>query len=301
MHFKQRTIVKPASCSGVGVHSGEKVNLTIKPAPVNHGIKFVRTDLPDSPSISAHFNSVVDTSLATVIGHDGYIVSTVEHLMASFAGFSIDNALVELDAYEVPVMDGSAGPFAQLIKGAGIKEQSAPRIFFVVKEPIELKQDGKFVGVYPSTTYRITYAIEYDHPLIRRQSYALEVTEQIFVNEISRARTYGFLHELEYMKRYGLARGGSLDNAVVIDKHDIVNKDGLRYPDEFVRHKIIDCIGDFSLLGLPIIGHVVLDKSGHAFNHAFLKKFFDQKESWETRTIQDKSDLPHYSSKSLAI
>ena len=171
----------------------------------------------------------------------------------------------------------------------------------MVKEPIELKQDGKFVGIYPSTTFRITYAIEYDHPLIRRQSYTLEVTEQIFLNEISRARTYGFLHELEYMKRYGLARGGSLENAVVIDKHDIVNEDGLRFQDEFVRHKIIDCIGDFSLLGLPILGHVVLDKSGHAFNHAFLNKFFDQKESWETRTIKDKSDLPLYASKPLAI
>jgi len=301
MHFQQRTVANTACCSGVGVHSGKKVDLTIKPAPVNHGIKFIRTDLPDSPSISAHFNMIVDTSLATVIGYNGCIVSTIEHLMASFAGLSIDNARVELDAYEVPVMDGSAGPFTQMIKTAGVREQDAPRIYFAIKEPIELKEDEKSVGVYPSSTFQITYTIEYDHPLIQRQSCSLEITDQVFEREISKARTFGFLHELEYMKSYGLARGGSLDNAVVIDKHDIVNSDGLRYQDEFVRHKMLDCIGDFSLLGMPILGHVVLNKSGHALNHAFLKKFFTQKESWETRTIQEKSDLPCFQSNSLAI
>lgn len=289
--LRQRTIAKPVSCSGVGVHSGKKVNLTIKPAPVNHGIKFKRKDLPESPSISAHFNMVVDTSLATVIGHDGFIVSTIEHLMATFSGLSIDNALVEIDAYEMPIMDGSAGPFTSLIKEAGIVEQTDPRCFFVIKKPIELKKDGKSVGIYPSSTYKISCTIEYDHPLIRRQSYAIDVLGEIFEREISRARTFGFLHEVEYLKRYGLARGGSLDNAVVIDKHDIINQDGLRYPDEFVRHKILDCIGDFSLLGMPLLGHVVLNKSGHTFNHAFLKEFFAKKESWETRTIHNMNDL----------
>jgi len=290
--FQQRTVAKSVSCSGVGVHSGKKVNLTVKPAPVNHGIKFKRTDLPDSPSITAHFNMVVDTSLATVIGHDGFIVSTIEHLMASFSGLSIDNALVEMDAYEMPIMDGSAGPFTSLIKEGGIIEQLDPRCFFVIKEPIELKKDDKFVGIYPSPTYKITCTIEYDHPLIERQSYSIDVSDEVFEREISRARTFGFLHEVEDLKRYGLARGGSLDNAVVIDKRDIINEDGLRYPDEFVRHKILDCIGDFSLLGMPLLGHVVLNRSGHAFNHAFLKEFFAKKESWETRTIRNVNDLP---------
>ncbi|MCJ7616736.1 MAG: UDP-3-O-acyl-N-acetylglucosamine deacetylase [Desulfobacterales bacterium] len=301
MHFRQRTVLKPVSFSGVGVHSGKKVNLTIKPAPINHGIKFVRTDLPDKPSVSAHFNMVVDTSLATVIGYDGFIVSTIEHLMASFAGFSIDNAIVELDAYEVPIMDGSAGPFISYIKASGIKEQLAPRYFFVIKEPIELEEDGKFVGVYPASKFKITCTIYYDHPLIREQSYSIDVSDQVFEKEICRARTFGFLQEIEYLKKYGFARGGSLDNVIVIDENDILNKDGLRFPDEFVRHKILDCIGDFSLLGIPILGHVIVNKSGHSFNHAFLKKFFENKKSWETRTIHDINELPPFQPKSLAI
>ena len=301
MYFKQRTVARTVSCSGVGLHSGKAVNLFIKPAPVNHGIKFKRTDLPDSPSISAHFNMIVDTSLATVIGNDGAIVSTIEHLMAAFAGLSIGNARVELDAYEVPVMDGSAGPFTNLILSAGIKLQDAPRCFFVIKDPIELIADGKSFGVYPAPTFKITYVIEYDHPLIKKQSYSLELTDGIFENEISRARTFGFLHELEYMKQYGLANGGSLDNAVVIAENDILNEGGLRYQDEFVRHKILDCIGDFALLGMPILGHAKVSRSGHAFNHAFLKKFFAQKESWETRAILDTNELPRFQSESLAL
>jgi UDP-3-O-[3-hydroxymyristoyl] N-acetylglucosamine deacetylase len=296
MHFRQRTISKPVSFSGIGVHSGKKVNLTIKPAPVNHGIKFVRTDLTDKPSVSAHFNMVVDTSLATVIGYDGFIVSTIEHLMATFAGFSIDNAIVELDAYELPIMDGSAGPFISYIKTAGIEEQLGPKYFFIVKEPIELEEDGKFVGIYPASKFKITCTIYYDHPLIREQSYSIDVSDQVFEKEICRARTFGFLREIEYLKKYGFARGGSLGNVIVLDEKDILNKDGLRFPDEFVRHKILDCIGDFSLLGMPVLGHVIANKSGHSFNHAFLKKFFENKKSWETGIIHDINE-----SKSLAI
>ncbi len=292
MHFRQRTISKPVSFSGVGVHSGKKVNLTIKPAPVNHGIKFVRTDLTDKPSVSAHFNMVVDTSLATVIGCDGFIVSTIEHLMATFAGFSIDNAIVELDAYELPIMDGSAGPFISYIKTAGIEEQLGPKYFFIVKEPIELKEDGKFVGIYPASKFKITCTIYYDHPLIREQSYSIDVSDQVFEKEICRARTFGFLQEIEYLKKYGFARGGSLDNVIVLDEKGILNKNGLRFPDEFVRHKILDCIGDFSLLGMPVLGHIIVNKSGHSFNHAFLKKFFENKKSWETRIIHDINELP---------
>jgi len=287
MYFQQRTVAKSVKCSGIGVHSGKKVNLTIKPAPPNHGIKFIRTDLLNCPVISANFNMVVDTSLATVIGYEGFIVSTIEHLMASFSGLSIDNALVEVDNYEMPIMDGSAGPFTSLIQSAGIKELDTPRYFFVIKEPIELKKDGKMVGVYPHSTYKITCTIEYNHPLINTQSFSVDVSDHAWEREIARARTFGFLHEYEYLKRYGLARGVTLENVIAIDSKNILNKGGLRYQDEFVRHKILDCIGDFSLLGMPILGHVILNKSGHAFNHSFLKKFFIEKDSWETCTIND--------------
>ena len=297
----QRTLEKPVKCSGIGLHSGKKVNLVLKPAPINYGIKFVRKDLPDDPTIPARFNCVVDTSLATVIGMDGAIVSTIEHLMACLAGLSVDNLIVELDSYEVPVMDGSAGPFTRMILDAGIREQRAERHFFVLNKPIELAQDGKFVGAYPDTTFKITCNIEFEHQLIQKQSCTIEVVDHIFDREISSARTFGFLHEVEYMKRYGLARGGSLDNAVVIDKKDILNKEGLRYEDEFVRHKLLDCIGDFSLLGMPILGHIITKKSGHAFNHAFLEKFFSKKTSWETQTLSLPPDHTHKAVKSLAI
>ena len=297
----QRTLSKNIHFSGIGLHSGKAVRLTLKPAPINYGIKFIRIDLPDNPTIPARFNCVVDTSLATVIGSDGVIVSTIEHLMACFAGLSIDNVIVELDSYEVPVMDGSAGPFTRMIMEAGIQEQEAPRHFFVLKEPIELEQDGKFVGAYPDTTFKITCNIDFEHPLIRKQSCSIEVEDHIFEREISRARTFGFLHEVEYMKRYGLARGGSLDNAVVIDENNILNDDGLRFQDEFVRHKLLDCIGDFSLLGMPILAHIVTRKSGHAFNHAFLENFFNNKASWQTMTLDAPADLSFGTAKSLAI
>ena len=292
---------EPFRVPGIGLHSGKQATLKLRPAPVNHGIKFTRVDLPSRPCIPANFNRVVDTSLATVIGYDGCIVSTVEHLMASFAGLGIDNAMVELDSYEMPIMDGSAGPFTDLIRSAGIEVQPGPRCFFVVKAPICLENDGKSVAVYPSSQFKITYTIDYATPLIGRQTYSLEVTETSFEKEICRARTFGFLHEYEYMKHFGLALGGSLDNSLVIDEEEIVNPDGLRYPDEFVRHKILDCIGDFSMIGLPILGHIVVSKSGHAFNHAFLKTFFEQKAAWETRTIHESGDPEANRPKSLAI
>jgi UDP-3-O-[3-hydroxymyristoyl] N-acetylglucosamine deacetylase len=275
--------------------------LTIKPAPTNHGIRFVRVDLPGTPGVTGQFNRVVDTSLATVIGSDGCIVSTIEHLMATFAGLSIDNALVELDAYEVPVMDGSAGPFTTLITESGIEDQGVPRHFFTLKEPIELTDGDKSVIAYPSDRFKITCTIDFKHPLIGKQTLSIEVTDDAFSKDISRARTFGFLHEVEYMKRHGLALGGSLDNAVVIDEENVINPDGLRFPDEFVRHKVLDCLGDFSLLGMPILGHLNVIKSGHAFNHAFLEKFFSQKDSWETRWIPSASPPPVSQPKSVAI
>jgi UDP-3-O-[3-hydroxymyristoyl] N-acetylglucosamine deacetylase len=298
--INQTTVARPVSFTGIGVHSGKNVTVTIKPAQVNHGIKFVRTDLMDSPGIAARFNMVVDTSLATVIGHNGFIISTIEHLMACFTGQGIDNALVELDNYEMPIMDGSGGPFADFIKSAGVKTQAGARYFFVIKEPIELERDGKFVGIYPDSTYKITYTIDYDHPLIGRQTCTVDVHDGTFETQIAPARTFGFLEEYELMKHYGLAQGGSLDNVLVIDEDEVVNPGGLRYPDEFVRHKILDCIGDFSLLGMPILGHVIAKKSGHAFNHEFLKTFFEKKECWATEMIHG-SETQHSPPKQLAI
>jgi UDP-3-O-[3-hydroxymyristoyl] N-acetylglucosamine deacetylase len=291
MHCQQRTIAKSVSCSGVGIHSGKTVNLTIHPAPPNHGIKFKRIDLQDCPSISTHFNMVVDTSLATVIGYNGFIISTIEHLMACFMGLGVDNALVEIDSYEMPIMDGSAGPFTDLILEGGIVDLPAPKCFFVVKEPIELSDDQKFVGLYPDTEMRITYTIDYPHPLIGKQTYSLAISEKAFVEEIARARTFGFFEEYEQLKRFGLSRGGSLDNVVVVERDRIMNPGGLRYKDEFVRHKILDSIGDIALLGMPIVGHVVLSKSGHAFNHAFLQRFFNQKRCWDTVQTSNLRDL----------
>lgn len=285
MHFLQRTIRESVQCSGVGMHSGKAVNVTIRPAPINHGIKFRRIDLPNSPCISAQFNRVIDTSLATVIGENGYVVMTIEHMMATFAGLSIDNALVELDACEMPVMDGSAEPFVKLIKKVGIEEQGGPKSFFIVKNPIELKQNGKSVRITPHSGFRISYTIEFQNPVINKQSYTVDASEKVFESEIGRARTFGFKKEVDYMQSVGLALGGSLENAVVIDDNMVLNPEGLRFPDEFVRHKILDCFGDFSLLGIPILGHLSVNKSGHAFNHAFLKKFFEEKGSWETRTV----------------
>ena len=290
MYCRQRTIARAINCSGVGVHSGREVNLKIKPAPINHGIKFIRTDLQDSPSISARFNRVVDTSLATVIGVEGFIVSTIEHLMACFAGLSVDNALVEIDAHEMPIMDGSGAPFTRLIRAAGIVEQDGPKCVFVIRKPITLEKDGKSVSIFPNPSYKITCSIEYDHPLIQSQTFSMEVTDQLFEQEICCARTFGFLHEIEQLKRVGLAKGGSLDNAVVVDRDCVLNTDGLRFQDEFVRHKLLDCLGDFSLLGLPLIGHIVTHKSGHAFHHAFLEKFFSEKSSWETYVIPKNCD-----------
>lgn len=284
MHYFQRTVSKPVTCTGIGVHSGRTVTTTIKPAPTNHGIKFIRTDLPDHPGITAHFNRVVDTSLATVIGSDGFIVSTIEHVMATFSGLAIDNAIVEVNDYELPMMDGSAGPFTESILSAGVRTQEMPRCYFVVKDPIEYRENGRSVCIYPADTYKITYTIEFDHPLIATQTYTIDMSGDGFASEISPARTFGFLHEVEYLRRFGFARGGSLDNAIVVDTDCVLNDGGLRFTDEFVRHKILDCIGDFSLLGMPILGHVVAHKSGHQFNHAFLEQFFAHRTCWQTCT-----------------
>lgn len=278
----QSTIAAPVSCQGVGLHSGNAVSMTLKPAPPNHGVKFIRVDLPEKPVIPALFNRVVDTSLATVVGYDNVIVSTIEHLMASLTGFGIDNVLIELTDYEVPIMDGSAGNFAEMINETGVMSQAAPRQAFILREPIEIFDGERFVGAYPDNTYRISCSIDFPHPLIGAQSLEIEVTGREFMEKVARARTFGFVRDLEAMRMFGLAKGGSLGNAVVVDSEHVVNEDGLRFPDEFVRHKLLDCIGDFSLLGMPILGRIETRKSGHQFNHLFLETFFASHDKWDT-------------------
>ena len=280
--YNQRTISRNVALCGTGVHSGKKTNLTIRPAQENHGIKFRRVDQPGTQDIPALFKLVVDTSLATVLGTNGAIVSTIEHLMASFAGLGIDNALVEVDDYEMPIMDGSAREFTRALTAAGIREQVLPKHFMIVKKPIEVTEGDKFVRVLPETCFKISCSIDFDHPLIGRQELTYDRAQNNFEQEISGARTFGFIKDLELLKKFSLGKGGSLDNAIVIDHDKILNDDGLRYPDEFVRHKLLDSLGDFSLLGMPIQGHIITHKSGHTLNHRFIKKFLEEKDAWET-------------------
>ncbi len=285
-YYLQKTLSQNISASGTGMHSGKQANLVIKPAPENHGIKFRRLDLPGTQDIQAIFKMVVDTSLATVLGINGAIVSTIEHLMASFAGLGIDNALVEIDNYEIPIMDGSAWDFTNLIQNAGIKEQDAPQHFIIIKKPIKITDNDKSVIIYPESNFKITCRIDFTHPLIGKQEIIFDRAKNNFGKDISHARTFGFVQDLELLKKFSLAKGGSLDNAIVIDKDRILNEEGLRYPDEFVRHKLLDSLGDFALLGMPIQGHIVTHKSGHALNHLFIKKLLKNNDAWETGPVK---------------
>jgi UDP-3-O-[3-hydroxymyristoyl] N-acetylglucosamine deacetylase len=253
----------------------------MRPAPPNAGITFIRTDLPGRPEIKASVENVVDTTLATTIGRNGTRISTVEHLLAALAGMGIDNAQIDLDAPEVPIMDGSAAPFIFLLKSVGTRVQAAPKSFIIVRKPLQIREQGKSLAIYPARELRITFSIAFDHPLLHQQRYTLSFSDRAFEHEISRARTFGFLHEVEAMQRKGFALGGSLENAVVVDKYRILNEDGLRYRDEFVRHKILDLVGDLALLGKPIIGHFKADRTGHALNHRFLQELLAAPDAWE--------------------
>ena len=286
---QQRTVAQEISCTGIGLHSGKKVELTIKPASVNHGIKFVRTDLPDNPVIPARFNCVVDTSLATVIGSEGVIVSTIEHLLACLAGLSIDNAIIELDAYELPVMDGSAGPFVFLLQSAGIEEQVSPKQFIRIKKPVRVEDDDKWVQFEPWDGFKVSFGIDFDHPSLRRstQTACVDFSTTSFVKEVSRARTFGFMRDLEMLRSAGLARGGGMDNAIVMDNFRVLNEDGLRYEDEFVKHKVLDAIGDLYLLGHPLIGAFSGHKSGHALNNRILRSLMADKSAWELVSYEE--------------
>jgi len=308
LDYRQRTLRNETGCTGIGLHSGQKIDLSIKPAPVNHGIRFIRKDARVRSTVKACYKNVVDTNLCTSIGFNGYKVSTIEHLMAAFFGLGIDNAIVELSGPEVPIMDGSAAPFVFLLKSAGIVEQKAPKRFLVIQKPFEVCEDGKSVSLRPSKELKITYTIDFSHPLLRNQKYELQFSGRDFVKEISRARTFGFLKDIEHLRSKGLAMGGSLDNAIVIDDFRVINEDGLRYRDEFVRHKILDFIGDLAILGVPIIGHFVVRKSGHSLNHTVLKSLIERKECWQEITFnspqeccQDDFSIPVFGSLDTAL
>jgi UDP-3-O-[3-hydroxymyristoyl] N-acetylglucosamine deacetylase len=269
---QQRTISEPVSCKGVGLHSGALVNLTLWPAPADHGIVFVRTDVPGAVAIPALSQYVVDTSLATTLGKDGVKVGTVEHLLSALAGLGIDNVRVEVDGPEVPVMDGSAAVFVEMVTSVGVRELEEKRSYLLIKKPVTVVDGDKEATLMPARRFGVSCTIDFQHPLVSSQSFELEVSTGRFSGEISPARTFGFLRDVEKLKKLGLARGGSLDNAIVVDESSILNPDGLRFPDEFVRHKILDAIGDVSLFGRPVIGHLKVFKTGHALNHKLVQR-----------------------------
>jgi UDP-3-O-[3-hydroxymyristoyl] N-acetylglucosamine deacetylase len=279
--YRQRTLKDEVGCTGIGLHTGEKVGINLRPAPASTGVRFIRTDLDNHPMVEARFDNVFDTTLATTISSNGCKVATIEHLMAAFFGLGIDNAIVELDGPEVPIMDGSAAPFLFLMKSVGIREQKEPKRFILVKKPFKVDDGNRSVAIYPSKELKITYMIDFQHPLLRNQEYELTFSGRDFAREISRARTFGFLRDVQTLKENGLAKGGSLDNAVVVDDFRIINEDGLRFKDEFVRHKILDFIGDLSIVGAPIIGHFVAKKSGHYLNQYMLRGLMESKRHWK--------------------
>ena len=285
--LKQRTIATPVKTVGIGLHSGRKATLTIKPAPVNSGIEFVRVDTPEQTVIPAHALAVCDTRLASVIQKDGVRISTVEHLLSACAGLGLDNLLIELDGEEVPIMDGSAASFLFLIESAGIIEQEAARKFVIIKKVVEVREGDKLARLEPFFGFKLDFRIDFKHPAVDKtgQQFVVDFAEQAYRSEIGRARTFGFAHEVEALREIGLARGGSLDNAIVLDEHRILNNEELRYEDEFVRHKILDAIGDLYLVGYPIVGAYVAEKSGHALNNALLRKLLDDPSTYEIATF----------------
>jgi UDP-3-O-[3-hydroxymyristoyl] N-acetylglucosamine deacetylase len=270
--FHQRTFKQRASYEGIGLHTGERVRLTLAPASADTGISFVRTDVAPGVEIPALSSAVVDTVLNTSLGRGPVRIGTVEHLLAALAGCGIDTARVEVEGPEVPIGDGSGAPFVQLIQRAGIHELRSPRRFLQVKKPIVVSEGDKSAKLLPARSFRVTYTIDFQHPLISDQTYTVELDGRSFQKEIARARTFGFKRDVEKLHRAGLARGGSLENAVVVDDFHILNPEGLRFPDEFVRHKVLDAIGDLALLGMPVIGHLIAVKSGHSLNQQLVRK-----------------------------
>lgn len=287
--IRQRTLKNTIRATGVGLHTGEKVYLTLKPAPVDTGVLFRRVDLDPVVEIKAQAASVGDTTLSTSLIRGDVRISTVEHLLSALAGLGIDNVIVELTAPEVPIMDGSSAPFVFLIQSAGIVEQDAPKKFIRIKREIAVSDGDKMACFRPYDGFRISFTIDFNHPAFSSQTLnaSVEFSTSSFVREVSRARTFGFMHEIEYLRSIGLARGGSLDNAIVVDQQQILNEEGLRYKDEFVKHKILDAIGDLYQLGYSLIGEFVAYKSGHGLNNAALRALLADKSAWELVTFEE--------------
>jgi UDP-3-O-[3-hydroxymyristoyl] N-acetylglucosamine deacetylase len=277
----QQTLQHPVKISGIGLHSGRLITMILRPANAGTGVVFHRREGDRSVSIEAISANVVDTRMATVIGKSGLSVSTIEHLMAALTACGIDNLHIDIDGPEVPIMDGSAAPFVELLRETGLRQLPAKRKYLAIRKPITVIDGEKRISLIPSRFFRVSFDIAFDHPCIGLQHRSVKVCESMFGRDLAPARTFGFLHEVEYLKANGLARGGSLENAVVIGKDEILNPEGLRFADEFVRHKILDAIGDFSLVGYPILGHIKAFKAGHDINHQTVEQILASPDCWE--------------------
>lgn len=292
--IKQRTLKNVIRATGVGLHSGEKVYLTLKPAPADAGIVFRRVDLDPVIEIQATAENVGETTMSTTLYNGSVKVDTVEHLLSALAGLGIDNAVVELSASEVPIMDGSAGPFVFLIQSAGLQEQDAPKKFIRIKREVTVVDGDKRATFRPFDGFKVSFEIDFDHPVFhgRTQTACVDFSSTSFVKEVSRARTFGFMRDIEFLRSHNLALGGSVENAIVVDEKGVLNEDGLRYEDEFVKHKILDAIGDLYLLGNSLIGEFHGYKSGHALNNRLLRTLLAQPDAWEMVTFDDVKDAP---------
>jgi UDP-3-O-[3-hydroxymyristoyl] N-acetylglucosamine deacetylase len=290
----QRTLKNVIRATGVGLHTGEKVYLTLRPAAPDTGIIFRRVDLDPPVEIRACAENVGDTRLSSTLVQDGVRVSTVEHLLSALAGLGIDNAYVDVSAAEVPIMDGSAGPFVFLLQSAGVEEQNKAKRFIRIKRKVEVVEGDKRASFEPFDGFKVSFSIDFDHPAFKERSQfaTIDFSSTSFVREVSRARTFGFLRDIEMLRQKELALGGSLDNAVVVDDYRVMNVDGLRYEDEFVKHKILDAIGDLYLLGHSLVGAFSGHKSGHALNNRLLLELISQEDAWEEITFEEPEDAP---------
>ncbi len=289
--IKQRTLRTAIRATGIGLHSGEKVYLTLRPAPINAGIVFRRVDLEPVVEITASPENVGETTMSTCLVKGNVRISTVEHLLAAMAGLGIDNAYIEVSAQEIPIMDGSSGPFVFLIQSAGVEEQNAPKQFVRIKKAIEVRDGDKLAAFEPFEGFKIDFSIDFNHPVLKNtgQRAVVDLSSTSFIKEVSRARTFGFMNDIEYLRSKNLALGGSMENAIVLDEYRILNDGGLRYDDEFVKHKILDAIGDLYLMGHSLIGAFRAHKSGHALNNQLLRALKADPEAWELVTFEDDS------------
>jgi UDP-3-O-[3-hydroxymyristoyl] N-acetylglucosamine deacetylase len=292
--LKQRTLKDSIRATGIGLHSGAKVYMTLRPAPANTGIVFRRLDLPEPVDVPATALNVTETNLGTTLEHGEGKVATVEHLLSALAGLGIDNLFVDLTAPEVPIMDGSAAPFVFLLQSAGIEEQTAPKRFIRILDEVRVEEDDKWARFVPFDGFRVNFEIDFDHPVLQkhRQMASLEFSTAAFLKEISRARTFGFLKDVETLRAHDLALGGSLDNAIVMDDYRVLNEDGLRFRDEFVRHKVLDAVGDLYLLGHCLIGEFTGFKSGHRLNNLLLRALLERPEAYQEVVFEDQGDSP---------